>query len=101
MKHLKNYENIDSDIKVGDYVLVKSIFSTEKLNKFINNSIGQLTKIQDDYSIIKVRYTKIPFELKQFFDVIDQRYFGIENVVDYDKDIEVLKLKIAAKKYNI
>jgi hypothetical protein len=100
MKYIKKYENINSDLKVGDYVLIKSTFSIEKLKDFINKTIGQITQIDID-NIVYVKYTKIPFELIQYFDANGGRYFQNKQIIEFDKDIEKLKLKIDSKKYNI
>jgi hypothetical protein len=116
MKYIKKYENIVGDNfiiykpKVGDYVLMRtSISLDQELKKFINNTIGQIININENENLIKIAYDNVPAGLIGRVGDFDDtwkwkryiRAFSLQQIVYFDENEELLKLKIQALKYNL
>lgn len=108
MKILKfNENNIIDNIEIDDYVIMyrpyhpglsknqKTIF-----DNFLENNIGIITNINKVHGYITVKYYNIPYTIRFIFTK-SQYLFKPEAIKYYDKDIEILKTKIAADKYNL
>ena len=103
----KIFENLE-DIKIGDYVLMKpfkhlsgsSPNQQKTYEDFINNTIGVVDNKgrypYDDAHII-VKYRDVPFTIAH----LNYNIFYYPNIVAFDENIETLKIKIEASKYNI
>ena len=108
----KIFENLKSELKVGDYVLMRSNASAKELLEFINNNIGQVIKINNFEDLrIRVRYNNIPDNVIPWFGFAERQFppsirtaariFDINQIVEFAKTKEELELKLAAKKYNL
>jgi len=111
MKIFKFYENIEDELTVGDYVLVKINISkyTQKLTdieNFINSTIGKIYSIDNRHknTDIYVLYDDVPESIKSYFNIKNDlctRNFDIRRIVEHSKTIEELKMKLETKKFNI
>jgi len=118
MKYLKTFEELNiGNPKVGDYVLMKSKNHPNSIASFIDNSIGQLKKI-DSYKGINrggvyygnddevttygytVEYENIPYKIKYFFTE-STRIFDDTQLVGFSKNKEDIEVLLNAKKYNL
>ena len=108
MKYIKKFENIKDEPKVGDYVLAKYDIKNDSntvinnLKKFIDNTIGIVIEVEKylGYSYVYIKYDNISENIINFFKN-NTKKFNINSIVDYDKDLETLKYKIEANKFNI
>jgi len=109
MKYIKKFELNTNIPEIGDYILtvydIKNDRNTSinQLKKFIDNTIGIVVDdlefgVHNNY--VRVKYENIPENIKNFF-IDDRKRFNIVSIVDYDKDLETLKYKIEANKFNI
>ena len=112
MKYLKKFESIHDKPEVGDYILAKydtknySVTSINNVKKFIDNTIGIVVGVERylNYITVNIKYDNIPDNIINFFknDTKKFTFNGMmKSIVDYDKDLDSLKYKIEAKKYNI
>lgn len=114
MKYLKQYEFFEDEPQIGDYVLcdikLERHNERENIMNFVNNNIGQIINIQD--TEIRVQYTNVPKEIKNWFrqDTISfngKEYDKYSKLIHSDKIIaigktpEEVKIKIDANKYNL
>jgi len=109
MKIFKFYENIEDELTVGDYILMKidihnSMLKYDKIiEHFINNTIGEVFRFNIDKGVI-VSYENVPNDIKSYFSNKNDLYFrnfDIDRIVEYGKTIEELKMKLETKKFNI
>jgi hypothetical protein len=110
MKYLKLYENLNEP-QIGDYVICSENF--EKCKNFIENNIGQIVMIKPPFSVFGylVKYENIPSGLDGYFinlygemttdTDIAYRCMNKDEFLIIDKNIEDIKIKLMAKKYNI
>jgi hypothetical protein len=108
MRHLKTYENIIKEPKIGDYVIMRSKYKSKpELTEFIENTIGEIfSKYYSDSKMedIRVIYDFVPDDIRKNFMMIQggfTMWFKNYDIIEYAKTKKELKLKIAAKKYNI
>lgn len=109
MKYLKKFENDIEYPKVGDYVLIKSQITNitddekyKKIKNFIDTTIGIVSNINDQS--VMVFYEDVPSDISTYFLNKNGHYtriFDLSRIFDFDSDIETLKFKIKAKKFNI
>jgi hypothetical protein len=108
----KIFENESSEIKIGDYVLLKvelddifhksnfnSLEQTRKFNDFVNNNIGKVVSLANNYLILK--YYDISFFIKHLFTNSGLLTINKKTVYLHDSDLDKLKLKIESEKYNL
>jgi hypothetical protein len=109
MKYIKTYENMNKLPEIGDYVLMrvnlKEYSKKEDVNKFINNSIGQVMKIYPENEEVRVKYYNIPDNIKDWFlyDSFKKTYsrvFNTNRIVDI-KTKEDFDLYNNQNKYNL
>ena len=99
MKYLKKYESLETP-EVGDYVLMKSETSNEKLADLINTTIGKIDSLA--YRSLYVRYNFSKEILNKFrFHDLRLREFDKNQIVAFAKTIKELELKIQVKNYNL
>jgi len=105
MKHIKKYENIIDDIKVGDYIICE-YHSNIKINEFTRNNIGVLTKIDNGgmYEYI-VKYDNIP-DIKEITDETLIKYknsfmINREEILYYSENKIYLETILNAIKFNL
>ena len=109
MKHLKLYkESIEeSEPKIGDYVIIKNYPGTTfyiEMYEFISNNIGQIIKSENLGEFFRISYNKLPNNIAGFFQPYENKYYRIFNkdmITDFSSNKKELKLKLAAKKYNL
>lgn len=129
MKYLKYFENIKDDPQVDDYVLINIDISTSILDKkheimkFVNNTIGQISKIREDSvdywghkdkGDVMVVYDNVPKEIKSWFTFrrydneqnpkyngLYCRTFDTDKIVAFNKDKDKLEQIITNNKFNI
>ena len=109
MTYLKYYENIEDNLEVGDYVLIKIniLPYTQKqidTENFINNTIGKIIDIITDRNDVVVLYENVPETIKSYFNInngLDIRTFDINRIVEHGKTKEQLELKLQANKFNL
>ena len=102
MKYIKKFENKEEP-KIGDYVLMYSTSSDDKIAHFIKNNFGKIVNFDYDKNKkvgVAVLYDNIPEFLKKL-GMERTRTFGIEQIVAFAESEDELKLKISANKYNL
>lgn len=78
MKHIRLFEELDLQYKVGDYILIKYMPKDKcllKLKDFVNKTIGKI-KFMNDRSVM-VQYYDIPDNIKHYFN---DKVVGSENI---------------------
>lgn len=119
MKHLKLYEDIETEIQLGDYIVCKDElfeYPTKNNDKdfvdFISNNIGRFVEINDgdryahQYKYL-VQYQNVPKNLSDYFDLYkgynSLRAFSRSEIIRKatPEEIEELKIKNDAFKYNL
>ena len=114
MKYIKTFEKFeDSQFgpQVDDYVLIKTVAADDNVKKFINNTIGKITRIQPDfiYSLgnksvgdVGVQYENLPKDIQSWFvKGSNVRNFIKDQIVAYGKTEEEVKQKVQSNKFNI
>lgn len=123
MKIKRFNENLQDIPVVGDYVLAKidvsnsSLVYKDELMKFVNNTIGQISKIRINMGDIVVVYDNVPNKIKSWFNftgydndndsngnkynVLYSRSFDFDRIVMFGKTIEEVELKMISNKYNL
>jgi len=113
MKHIKTFEKIiNTDIKIGDYVLINCVgysgMGAKKMMNFINNNIGRIINIDDPekrWDNLSVAYENVPDDIIHpwFFiknDIIFKRIrYGY--IIDKSKNKVDLEYILQAKKFNL
>jgi len=114
MKHIRLFEELESQYKVGDYVLIKYIPKSKsllELMKFVNNSIGKMMFI-DERSVI-LEYVDIPDNIKHYFNdknvgnkkIKNSAFFwyhnSIINRLATEDEIKEFKVKKDLNKFNL
>ena len=116
MKYIKTFEKIRKKIKVGDYVVMKSIGLKNEYQgiyyngflNFIDNTIGKVVykNVGDDF--LTIEYDNIPDSLKGAFQknkyagkIKYYTYFKIRDVIEYSENKDNLKFILTANKYNL
>jgi hypothetical protein len=98
----KIFEDLNKP-EIGDFIIADKlpIFQETKINNFLRDNIGNIYHIQND--IIAITYENIPEELIKYFGKINNIPTKSVHVdyTTYAKNLENLKIKIKAKKYNI
>jgi hypothetical protein len=89
MKHLKTFEN-NKGLEIGDYVAIK-FKNKGKLPSIVRNTENDIFKVIDTFGIDQI---KIEHGLPGWW--IDR-----SEIIDYDKNKELLELRTKAKKYNL
>lgn len=124
MKYIRTYENKFKDSliqpQVGDYVITKfdDIFTFSEWSTYLNNTIGQIVEIKiytDGTKHFIVKYYVLDYIYDIMFkDSDEKRYLKYEGnkkfitvhldectIEEYSSNKKDLKIKLAAKKYNI
>jgi len=111
MKYIKTFEDLNTEPKIGDYVLMNSTMNNINLNKFLADNIGKILNIDynNDYTSIEVEYEDIPSDIQYLFGFNTNnlqigkgfRDFLLSSIIDKSENKEDLKYKIDAKKFNI
>lgn len=121
MKYLKYFEKTNEP-QLYDYVIINGDYVTgvpPSFNKFLNENVGRIIKIDevtmvsnrknpyylDTENIATIKYENFPSEIRLWFDRLDNdaiiRNIPITEIIHFSNNIEDLKVKIKAKKYNI
>lgn len=103
MKYLKLFESLEEP-KIGDYVIMRINAQNDKINSFVNNTIGRLENKQTSRYIVE--YENVPKEIEGWFgfksrDNKCSRTFSKDRLLFFDKNKEDLETKIMSNKYNI
>jgi len=99
--NFKIYENKQIDPKAGDYVIMYcSDMGTEKLENFLNNTIGKIFSINIKHKYADVFYDDIPFNLKQYF-FKNRISLNLIRIHNYSKSKSELEIILNANKFNI
>jgi hypothetical protein len=107
MKYIKKYERIleHTELKIGDYVIMKTWSINIQLKIFIDENVGEIIKF--DKKMVFVKYNNIPKELYIYFSsenprIFNQiREFNIPQIVKISNKKEVLEIFLNINKYNI
>jgi hypothetical protein len=103
----------NTQMKVGDYVLIHTTSTIPGVKEFINNNIGVLEKIEEDKNDmwghvrrgnITIRYDDVPDEIIGWFTINGDafyRQFDKDQVVTFGKTPEEVEIKISSDKYNL
>ena len=109
----KIFESLNQgEPKIGDWVICELmqniseiIPDNETLDTFISSNIGRIVRYENlsDCHSYYVRYkTKIPYNIKKWFDVDIFKFdFAREEIKYWSKNKNELELIVAAKKYNL
>ena len=122
MKYLKNFENINKNVEIGDYVLLNNsnimpltitrggIWSkglADIFKLYITQMPGQIEKI-NNYPMLSnnykkgyiIRYDNIPDIIKDFFKN-NRREFSEEEIEKWFKNKKELSLHLDIDRYNL
>ena len=111
MKYIKTYENLTNDPQIGDYIKVDSskmnVISpgVDGLIDFFDNEVGRITEINSaelrngGYPYIVTFHKMMPNSMIGPSDY--NMAFNITELLAWAPDMETLKIKIDAKKYNL
>jgi hypothetical protein len=111
MKYLKLFETLNEP-QIGDYVYCQEASGNnddtigKEIDIFLENNIGQIIKISDDeaWDLI-VKYENVPEKLgKECFyhdDIVGGRRMDIGEIMFWDKDPEIVRMKMNVQKYNL
>jgi hypothetical protein len=100
---------IQTEPKIGDYVICKETFGNENKIKFLNTNIGKIINIdRTNKNFYIVEYENIPKSLIQFFTLNNTNY-NIDNtrtitrkeIIHFSPNKEDLLPYLYANKYNI
>ena len=97
-----NESLIDSEPRVGDYVLLdpKSRFSLIN-SSFTKNTVCRIVKYNKNaYRPYVIRFYNIPSEMKKDFQFCCRSYKR-EDILDWSKNKEYLEFKLMANKFNV
>jgi hypothetical protein len=109
MKHIKTYEDLSTECKIGDHALFDYTNKTyayhaqltNQLRDFLNTNIGLLVTVSSpNNDWLEVFYDDIPTNLQYKFH-IGTILLNIENIVELGKTRKEVEQKIEAKKYNL
>ena len=109
MKYIKTYENIDSEPKIGDYVIcIDKGQDDEEFIDFLSNNIGKIVsigiKLYISYDYV-VQYEYIPEEIAYYFHTYNKnknsRPMNINEIIEFSENKKDLEMYIDAKKYNL
>lgn len=95
MKYIKTFEDTQNEPRIGDYVLMRSETGNPNVEKFVNNTIGQLYQFDVAGGVI-IKYKNSPYN-----DDGQKRMFHRSQIVAFSPSIDELKLKIRTIKYNL
>ncbi len=110
MKYLKYYDHLIEDEhttpQFNDYVSCKEDDNenNNNLKEFISNNIGKIFKFNPKTLQYQIQYDYIPDNLKGRFIRRNGKYFRwlpITNIIEFDKSLPKLKLKLQSNKYNL
>lgn len=118
MKYIKIYEDVSDEPKEGDYVICNRLtITTSKdddetldiLEKFLENNIGKVLNIIGKRNqLYVIFYKNVPKRIELYFRKIDffkkptYNIFMIrDEIVNFAKSKDELKLKMSTKKYNL
>jgi hypothetical protein len=123
MRHIKTYEKLENELKIGNYVICKELDDNvdKNIERFIDNNIGIIVdfrknnNISNDYKEIPmkynifVKYEDIPDEIYDDFDYhkyIDNCRIFMSNEILYssfnkEELEEILDLQLSQNKYNL
>lgn len=92
MKYIKTYEAIMRAPKVGDYIITNELIGYGKFDK---HNLAQVTRVEGDVYFVKVE--------SETEDVPGYRILVLKliQINCWSDDIEELKQKMAANKYNL
>jgi hypothetical protein len=94
MRYIKTFEDIENKPRIGDYVLMRSEAGYPDVEKFVNNTIGQIYNFEMGGGVI-IKYENPPNNYGK------ERMFHRSQIVAFASTIEELKLKIRTIKYNL
>ena len=106
MKHLKEFESIENNPQIGDYVICTDkiwIGQTDELNDFLLNNIGQCIKIDINFIqgyLYVIKYDNIPIFL-DYFNKSNYRNMGRDEILYFSPYKEDCETYLAANKYNL
>ena len=101
MKYIKKFES-HKKIKIGDYVIIKpnNIKYSNNLNIFIENHIGEIRDMLGSWIYITFIFTKNDSKkIKNEFGIIQS--FHLDDIKYTSNNLEELKIKLNAEKYNL
>lgn len=107
MKYIKKFENLQTEPQIGDYVICKEIFFSEKkeeLNNFLKNNIGKYINYETskpDFPY-EVEYENIPEIIKKNnFGDDNCRYFTRDEILYFSSNEDDFESYIISNKYNL
>ena len=100
----KIFENNEGEPEVGDYIIFTNLEFTEndKVDPYLESHIGKLIEIKIYEPKYLVLFENLPDDI--FWDVTnikDTINFYREEILDWSKNKEELKTKLAANNYNL
>lgn len=105
MKHLRLYEDMGNELKVGDYVICSS--GRPDIDKFLSTNIGQCIEIGTDTEPelpYKIKYPSLDprhFNYKYFNGVEGFRWMRKGDIVFFSSDRKDCEMYMDSGKYNI
>ena len=110
-----NESNINEP-QIGDYVICSDMTDDEKIEEFVNNTIGQIVRFRDphdsfgaSYQFV-VKYDDVPYDLNEdefrydnelYEKGISNRAMSIGEIEFFSNDKKEVEAYMQAKKYNL
>ena len=107
MKYIKYYEHsIKDELQINNFVSCREDSNETDINlkNYIKDNIGKIFKYNPRADQYLIEFNYAPDNLKGRFTKRNGKYlrwFSIDNIVEFDKSIDKLKLKIQSNKFNI
>jgi len=100
MKYIQTFEYLPNGPSVGDFIKINHRkFSVPDSRDFYKNNIGVLEVIKEDLEF--PYYVRFDKNVPEFSDDLRLVDYKINEIECWAPDMETLKLKIDANKYNI
>jgi len=100
----------ENEPKLYDYVILDINWYNNKINYFLNNTIGQISKIKKNHKNIdrieyQILFENVPIELKPDSDTFIQNnrlsYIFRAQIMTFSNNKKDLESILAARKYNL
>ena len=109
MKFIKLYEELQSNNKIGNYVIANSLYASNRLQNFFKNNIGKIINskgwgIDADQYCVEYEYDDIDNYIYVNGNIIldkNSYWFAVDEIISESDNKEDLILILKTKKYNL